>query len=131
MPEGERVSMTAVPEARTLKLVFMAMPWSSLPSQSPESDCSFLKAAGECVPAHNGAAMDAARRRSSESWRRVTDASWKRTARDATPQSYGGPRYKGFDAGTAGMEAGAQRRIHRPGVEHARKEKRAGSGGAG
>src|ERR1700694_974056 len=124
MPGGERVSMTAVPAARTLKLVFMSMPWSSLPSQSAVSDCSFLKAAGEYLPAHNGAAMDAARRTSSKSWRRVTDASWKRTARDATPQSYGAPRSKGFDAGTAGMEAGAQRPIHRAEVERACAKKK-------
>src|SRR6266513_1656302 len=81
MPEGESVSMTAVPEARTLKLVFTAMPWPSLPSQSPERDCSFLKAAAECVPAHSGAAMDAASKRSTEYLRRVTDASGRRTAR--------------------------------------------------
>src|SRR4029077_8116376 len=81
MPEGESVSMTAVPEARTWKLVFTAMPWPSLPSQSPESDCSFLKAAAECVPAHSGAAMDAASNRSAEYLRRVTDASGRRTAR--------------------------------------------------
>src|SRR6266576_2308444 len=80
MPEGESVSMTAVPEARTWNLVFTAMPWPSLPSQSPERDCSFLKAA-ECVPAHSGAAMDAASRRSTEYLRRVTDASGRRTAR--------------------------------------------------
>src|SRR6266576_4795608 len=81
MPEGESVSMTAVPEARTWKLVFTAMPWPSLPSQSPESDCSFLKAAAEWVPAHSGAAMDAASNRSKEYLRRVTDASGRRTAR--------------------------------------------------
>src|SRR5712671_6108553 len=86
MPAGESVSMTAVPEARALKLVFTPMPWPSLPSQSPASDCSFLKAAAECVPADSGAAMDAASNRSSESLRRVTDASWKKTAQDAAPQ---------------------------------------------
>src|SRR5216684_4200394 len=72
MPEGERVSMTAVPEARTLKAVLTGMPCSSFPSQSPERDCSFLKAAAECVPAQSGAAKDAASKRSSESLRRVT-----------------------------------------------------------
>src|SRR5438309_10349103 len=86
MPAGESVSMTAVPEARALKLVFTAMPWPSLPSQSPASDCSFLKAAAECVPADSGAVMDAASNRSSESLRRVTDASWKRTTQDVAPQ---------------------------------------------
>src|SRR6266480_1544487 len=86
MPAGESVSITAVPEARVLKLVFTAMPWPSLPTQSPASDCSFLKAAAECAPADSGAAMDAASNRSSESLRRVTDASWKRTAQDVAPQ---------------------------------------------
>src|SRR6266478_7116336 len=86
MPAGESVSMTAVPEARALKLVFTTMPWPSLPSQSPASDCSFLKAAAEYVPADSGEAMNAASNRSSESLRRVTDASWKRTAQDVAPQ---------------------------------------------
>src|SRR6267143_5182857 len=86
MPAGESVSMTAVPEARALKLVFTTMPWPSLPSQSPASDCSFLKAAAEYVSADSGEAMNAASNRSSESLRRVTDASWKRTAQDVAPQ---------------------------------------------
>ena len=105
MPEGESVSMTAVPEARTWKLVFTAMPWPSLPSQSPESDCSFLKAAAECVPADSGAAMDAASNRSSESLRRVTDASLEENGAGRGPTAAGAPRSKGFDAGSAGMEA--------------------------
>src|SRR5467141_5003311 len=109
MPAGESVSMTAVPDARALKLVFTTMPWPSLPSQSPASDCSFLKAAAEYVPADSGEAMNAASNRSSESLRRVTDASWKRTAQDVTPQrEAGAPRSKGFDAGSAGMEAGVK-----------------------
>src|SRR5260370_31792070 len=87
MPAGESVSMTAVPEARALKLVFTAMPWPSLPSQSPASDCKILKAAAECVPAEGGAAMDAASNRSSGGLRRVTNASWKSTAHMA-PQRH-------------------------------------------
>src|SRR5205085_5139120 len=105
MPEGESVSMTAVPEARTWKLVFTAMPWPSLPSQSPESDCSFLKAAAECVPAHSGRAMDADSNRSTEYLRRVTDASGRRTARQDHRRATA-PRYERFDSETAGMEAG-------------------------
>src|ERR1700747_539551 len=105
MPEGESVSMTAVPEAKTLKVVFAAMPWPSLPSHSPASDCSFLKATAECVPAHSGAAMDAASNRSSESLRGVTDASGKKTAQDVASTGQGAPRFKGLDAGSAGREA--------------------------
>ena len=77
--------MTAVAEARALKLVFTGMPLPSLPSQSPESDCSFLKAAAECVPAHSGAPTDTASNRNNENLRRITDASSKRTAQDVAP----------------------------------------------
>jgi len=97
--------MTAVPEARTWKLVFTAMPWPSLPSQSPESDCSFLKAAAECVPAHSGRAMDADSNRSTGYLRRVTDASGRRTARQDHRRATA-PRYERFGSETAGMEAG-------------------------
>src|SRR6266849_809640 len=77
MPEGESVSITAVPEARTLNVVFTGMPCASLPSQSPASDCNFLKAAVECAPAQSGAAMKVASSRCSESLRCDMDASWK------------------------------------------------------
>src|SRR5882724_1018489 len=109
MPEGESVSMTAVPDAKTLKVVFADIPWPSLPSHSPASDWSLLKAAAEYVPAQSGAAMAAASSTSNESLRCVTDASWKKTARDMInswpARGQGAPRFKGLDAGTAGREA--------------------------
>src|SRR5436309_12454732 len=82
MPEGESVSMTAVPEARTLKLVFATLPCASLPSQSSASDCSFLKAVAERVPAQTDRAINDTSSRRSESSRRNTSTSWKRTAQD-------------------------------------------------
>src|SRR5437867_5583669 len=82
MPEGESVSMTAVPEARTLKLVFATLPCASLPSQSSASNCSFLKAVAERVPAQTGRAINDTSSRRSESSRRNTSTSWKRTAQD-------------------------------------------------
>src|SRR6266851_5248719 len=105
MPEGERVSMTAVPEARTLKAVLTGMPCSSFPSQSPERDCSFLKAAAECVPAQSGVAMVAAKR-SSWNLRRVTDASCNGAAQDVGSGRTVAPQIKCFDGGNGGMEAG-------------------------
>src|SRR5258708_34432918 len=89
MPEGERVSMTAVSEARTLKVVLRGMACLSLPSQSPERDCSFLNAAAECVPARSGPAMDAASKGTKDSLRRVTDASRKERRRKWTAQNLG------------------------------------------
>src|SRR6267154_3071542 len=89
MPEGERVSMTAVSEARTLKVVLTGMPCSSFPSQSPERDWSFLNAAAECVPAHSGPAMDAASKRTEDSLRRVTDAPRKERRRKWTSRNLG------------------------------------------
>src|SRR5882724_4530306 len=109
MPEGESVSMTAVPEAKTLNVVFAGMPWPSLPSHSPASDCSFLKAAAECAPAQSGAAMAGASTRSNESLRCVTDPSRKKTAQDMMitwpARGQGAPRFKGLDAGIVGREA--------------------------
>jgi hypothetical protein len=81
------------------------MPWPSFPSQSPASDCSYLKAAAECVPADSGAAMDAASSRSNESLRRVTDASSEENGAGRGLTEAGAPRSKGFDAGSTGMEA--------------------------
>src|SRR4029077_16276763 len=72
MPEGESVSMTAVPEAKTLKVVFAGIPWPSLPSHSPASDWSLLKAAAEYVPAQSGEAPAASSSTSNESLRCVT-----------------------------------------------------------
>src|SRR5260370_5138963 len=104
MPEGERVSMTAVSEARTLKLVLTGMPCSSFPSQSPERDWSFLNAAAECVPAHSGPAMDAARKRTKDSLRRVTDASRKERRRKWTAQNLGRRKLSVWTAELRGWE---------------------------
>src|SRR5438270_317527 len=53
-PEASSLSRTAVPEASTSKLVFADIPWASLPSHCPASDCSFLKADSDGVPAASG-----------------------------------------------------------------------------
>src|SRR5260370_27850137 len=45
MPEGDSVSITAVFATMDLKLVFTGWCLSSVPSHSPASACSFLKAA--------------------------------------------------------------------------------------
>src|SRR5260370_42156228 len=105
MPEGERVSITAVPDARTLKLVLTGIPCSSFPSQSPERARSFLNAAAECVPAHSGPAMDAASKRTKDSLRRVTDASRKRAAYEMDFRELGTPQIICLDGGTARMGA--------------------------
>src|SRR5437899_7473057 len=106
MFEGESVSMTAVLEARTLKLVLADMPWASLPSQLPASDCNFLKAAAECVPAQSGAVTDADSNNSIESLRRVTDASLRESAPDLGNTKLSRARFSGFDDGITGREAG-------------------------
>src|SRR5689334_17160146 len=108
MSEGESVSMTAVPEARTLKLVFAAMPCASLPSQLPASDCNFLKAVAEWVPAQRGAAMAAANNSSVECVRRVTDASLRESAPDLGNTKVWRARFRRFDDGIAGREAGVR-----------------------
>src|SRR5260370_39863414 len=105
MPEGERVSMTAVSEARTLKVVLTGMPCSSFPSQSPDRDWSFLNAAAECVPAHSGPATDAASKRTKDSLRRVTDASRKGAAQEMDFTELGTPQIICLDGGTAGKGA--------------------------
>src|SRR5713226_2617415 len=105
MPEGERVSMTAVSEARTLKVVLTGMPCSSFPSQSPERARNFLNAAAECVPAHSGPAMDAASKRTKDSLRRVTDASRKGAAQEMDFTELGTPQIICLDGGTAGKGA--------------------------
>src|SRR6266436_6999277 len=125
MPEGERVSMTAVSEARTLKLVLTGMPCSSFPSQSPERDWSFLNAAAECVPAHSGPAMDAARKRTKDSLRRVTDASRKERRRKWTAQNLGRRKLSVWTAELREWEQWRPVFRHRGGASHAAQRKSA------
>src|SRR5260370_4677319 len=125
MPEGERVSITAVPDARTLKLVLTGIPCSSFPSQSPERARSFLNDAAECVPARSGPAMDAASKRTKDSLRRVTDASRKERRRIFCTE-LGTPQIICLDGGTAGMGAvAACICISRGGAPHAAQRKSA------
>src|SRR6266853_4023174 len=125
MPEGERVSITAVPDARTLKLVLTGIPCSSFPSQSPDRDCSFLKAAAECVPAHSGPAMDAASKRTKNSLRRVTDASRKERRRKWTAQNLGRRKLSVWTAELREREQWRPISRHRGGTSHAVQRKSA------
>src|SRR5690349_2711127 len=75
IPEGESVSITAVLETIDLKLVLTGFPFSSFPSQSPASACSFLKAAAECEAAKRAAPLDTAPAKNSAMTRVLTDFS--------------------------------------------------------
>src|SRR5260370_15034902 len=75
IPEGDSVSITAVLETIDLKLVLTGCPFSSFPSQSPASACSFLNAAAECEAAKSGAALNTAPAKNSAMARVLTDFS--------------------------------------------------------
>src|SRR6202035_4113953 len=60
IPDGDSVSIKPVLETIDLKLVFTGWPFSSFPSHSPASLCSFLKAAAEWEAARSGVTLKVA-----------------------------------------------------------------------